>query len=144
MLPVRVFTSPVTKADSAWPAWSRDLDQFFDRVLEPKLTTSFRVDVREEKGDLIFEAEIPGLTKDDLEITVEDGVLSIAAEYKCSTDEEKSDYHLRERRYGKVSRSFQLPSTANAEKISALVKDGILTLKVPMKEEARPRKIQVQ
>jgi HSP20 family protein len=140
MLPVRVFAD----RGNGLTSWSRDLDHFFDRVLEPRAYYWLRTDVRQEGDDLIVEVEVPGLKKEDLDITVEDGVLSISAEYKSNVDEEKSNYHVRERRFGNVSRSFHLPSTADAENITATTKEGVLTLRIPTKEEAKPRKITVK
>ena len=135
----------MNRLDPGVLSWPRDLDQLFGRLLEPESHNNWLcVDVREEGSDLVFEAEVPGLTKNDISITVEGGVLYIGAEYKSSVDEEKANYHVRERRFGKVNRSFHLPSTADTDKISAVVKEGILTLRVPTKEEAKPRKVEIK
>ena len=77
-------------------------------------------------------------------ITVEDNVLTIAGEYKSESDQENAHYHIRERGHGRVSRSFRLPETADGEKVAANLAHGILTLRVPTREEAKPRKIEVK
>jgi len=124
--------------------WSRDLDDVFGRALGPMAPAGLAVDVREEGEDLVLEAEVPGLTRDHINITVENGVLQVTAEYKSSADEKKDSYHIRERRTGTLSRSFKLPNTADADKIAAGLANGVLTLRIPTREEAKPRKIEVK
>lgn len=123
--------------------WSRDFDDFFGNACATPVP-SFAVDVRQDGEDLVMEAEIPGLSQKDIEITVENGILTIAGETNSNTDEKKGAYHLRERRWGKFSRSFRLPESADGDKVSAALKDGVLTLRIPTREEAKPRRITVQ
>ena len=148
MLPVRVFRNGPSGAYAspfgALDRWSRDLDGFFDRAIEGTSHTRFPVDVRQEGDDLVLEAELPGLTREEIEITAEDNVLTIASEHKGETEEKNENYHVRERWRGSFSRSFQLPTTADAEKVAAKLENGILTLRVPTREEAKPRKIEVK
>jgi HSP20 family protein len=100
------------------------------------------VEVFEDENNYIFEFEVPGLEEKDIEISVENRILKVAGERKT---EEKSENGFRsERRYGKFSRSFRLPETADSEKIAANLKSGILTITVPRKEESKPRKIDVK
>ncbi len=148
MLPIRLFNSH-TDGTCASPLggltrWSREMDGLFDRAFGWTGDTGFRVDVRQDGDDLVVDAELPGLSKEDLEITVEDNVLTIAGEHKSATDEEQEQYHVRERRYGRISRSFSLPTTADAENVTANLQDGVLTLRIPTREEAKPRKIEVK
>ena len=107
----------------------------FDRILGTGTYGGFCVDIRHEGDDLVIEAELPGVNKENVEITTEDNVLTISANYSEEKKEEKEHYHLRERRSGQVSRSFRLDSTADTEKVSANLKDGILTLRIPTKPE---------
>ena len=123
--------------------WSRDFGGLFEGAL-PARTPTFTVDVRQEGEDLVMEADVPGLSQDDIEITYENGILTIAGEAKSGADEKKGGYHLRERRWGKFSRSFRLPETADGERVSAALKDGVLTLRIPTREEAKPRRIPVK
>lgn len=120
---------------------TRDMDWFLGDMPNQ---IGFRVDVRQEESDLVFEAEVPGLKRDQLDITVENHVLTITGEHKVENENEQKNYHLRERRYGKFTRSFRLPETADSEQVSANLTDGILTVRVPTREEAKARKIEVQ
>lgn len=124
--------------------WTREFDDVLGRPLGWTDEYGFRVDVRQDGEDLVIEAELPGRTRDDIDITVEDNVLTIATEHKHETEDEKAQYHIRERRYGKASRSFRLPKTADGENVSANLTNGVLTLRVPTREEAKPRKIEVK
>ena len=148
MLPIRLFnrcTDPACDGSlSPLSGWSRGLDDLFDHAFGWTAGSGFSVDVRQEGDDLIVEADLPGIGKDDLEITVEDNTLTIAAEYKSESDEKKGDYHLRERRQGRYSRSFRLPKTADGEHVTAELAHGVLTLRIPTREEAKPRKIEVK
>ena len=124
--------------------WTRGLDRFFEDVLTPMASGSFAADVRQEGSDLVVEAELPGLSKEQVNITVEDGVLTIAAEVNKETEEKNEHYYVRERRTGQLQRSFRLPPTADGEKINATLENGLLTLRIPTREEAKPRRIAVQ
>jgi len=104
------------------------------------------VDVRESEDALTMQAELPGVTLDDVDVSVENGVLTISGEKKQEVREghEGSDYHLVERRYGRFERRFALPRSVDAEKVSADFENGILTIMLPKAEKAKPRRIQVQ
>jgi HSP20 family protein len=145
MLPVRTLRCGF---DGGFPATfrslSRDLDSFFGRTTDFPGPVRFNVDIRQDGDDLVVEADVPGLTKDDLEITVEDNVLTISGEYKNATEDKQGSYHIRERRYGKFERSWTLPKTADGEKVSAGLTNGVLTLRIPTREEAKPRRIEVK
>ncbi len=93
--------------------------------------------------ELVLKAEIPGLNREDLDITVENFVLTIKGEKKFSNEVKEDHYHHVERRYGTFSRSFSLPQTVDAGKVGAEYKDGVLTVRLPLREEARPRQIKV-
>jgi HSP20 family protein len=104
------------------------------------------VDVRESEDVLTMQAELPGVTLDDVDVSVENGVLTISGEKKQEVREgqEGSDYHLVERRYGRFERRFALPRSVDAEKVSASYENGILTITLPKAEKAKPRRIQVK
>jgi len=123
--------------------WS-ELDPFFKGVFGRETCGGFPVDIRHEGDDLIIDAELPGLSKEDIEITAEENVLTITANYNECNEEEQEHYHLKERRCGKAARSFRLDSTADAENVSANLKDGVLSLRIPTRPEAKPRKIEVK
>jgi len=120
----------------------------FDRFFEDtntrlaNRTWSPSVDVSETETEVIFTAEFPGLEKDEIAISVKEGRLSISGERQF-TEEKDTKHHRVERWYGKFYRSFLLPKSADAEKISANLKNGVLTITLPKKEEAKPRQIAV-
>jgi HSP20 family protein len=101
-----------------------------------------------QNGDqeVVLKAEIPGMKREELDITVENFVLTIKGEKKFSAgneDVKEEQFHHVERRYGSFSRSFSLPQTVDAGKVAAEYKDGVLTVRLPLREEARPRQIKV-
>lgn len=99
-----------------------------------------------ETGDEIrFEVEMPGFRNEDIEITLENNVLTVAGEKKMQREEDRkeSDYRLFERRYGRYQRSFTVPPTVRGEACEAHYENGVLLVRVPKSEEAKPRRIQV-
>jgi HSP20 family protein len=88
--------------------------------------------------------ELPGVSADDVDISVENTVLTVRGERPFCRDLRQEDFHRVERRFGSFVRSVTLPSTANAEAIQASFDAGVLTVEVPKKEEAKPRKIQIK
>ena len=93
--------------------------------------------------ELVLKAELPDMTREDIDVTVENFVLTIKGEKKASADVKDEQYHHVERRYGSFSRSFSLPTTVDPNKVSAEYKNGVLTIKLPLREEAKPRSIKV-
>ena len=93
--------------------------------------------------ELVLKAELPDMTRDDIDITVENFVLTIKGDKKAAADVKDEQYHHAERRYGSFSRSFSLPQTVDAAKVAAEYKNGVLTVRLPVREEAKPRSIKV-
>ena len=93
--------------------------------------------------ELVLKAELPDMSREDIDITVENFVLTIKGEKKLSTEVKEEQYHHVERRYGSFSRSFSLPQTVDAGKVAAEYKNGVLTVRLPLREEAKPRQIKV-
>jgi len=93
--------------------------------------------------ELVLKAELPDLERSDIDITVDKGTLTIKGEKKHSTEVKEEQFHRIERRYGTFSRSFSLPTTVDPGKVSADYKNGVLTVKLPLREEAKPRSIKV-
>jgi HSP20 family protein len=93
--------------------------------------------------ELVLKAELPDMSRENIEITVDNGTLSIKGEKKVSSDVKEEQFHRVERRYGTFSRSFSLPPTVDATKVAAEYKDGVLTVRLPLREEAKPRQIKV-
>jgi HSP20 family protein len=98
-----------------------------------------------QNGDteLVLKAELPDMAREDIDITVENYVLTIKGDKKFTSDVKEEQYHHAERRYGVFSRSFSLPRTVDASKVSAEYRNGVLTIKLPLREEAKPRQIKV-
>jgi HSP20 family protein len=106
------------------------------------LVGAYPVDIHEDENFIYVDAEMPGFTRDQIEVTLEKGVLTIQAERK--TEEKKGEPHIQERRFTKVARSFTLPNTVDENKVEAKVTDGVLHLKLSKREEVKPRKIEVK
>jgi HSP20 family protein len=126
-------------------------ETFLTRVFDNNAVGSepFRspaVDVREEGGRFVIEAELPGLAETDVRIEVENGVLTMSADRKEEKQEEDDSrkWVRRERREFSFRRSFNLPDIADGEKIDARLKDGLLTIEIPKKPETTPRIVPVK
>lgn len=101
------------------------------------------VDIRETGDAYVVSAELPGLNKDDVQITIENNVLKLTGERRFEKEVKEEEYHRVERAYGSFSRAFALPTRVDPERVEAGFKDGILTITVPKAAEARPRKIEI-
>ena len=112
----------------------------------PVASTSFmpRLDIYEEKDELVIKAELPGVRKQDLDINLEGDILTIKAEKKSEEIAEDATYYSRERHFGQFSRSISLPFYVDADKISATFKSGILAIRLPKAEEAKSRHVEVK
>jgi len=102
------------------------------------------VDIYEtDAHEVVLKAELPEMKREDISVTFENGVLTLKGERKFEQETTKENYHRVERRHGTFSRSFTLPNTVDASRISAAYKDGILTVRLPQREEAKPKQIDV-
>ena len=102
------------------------------------------VDILEGKDGLVLKAELPGMKKEDIEVRVENNVLTLQGERKRESETKEDGYHRSERAYGTFSRSFSLPTSVNTSKIAAEYKDGVLSVSLPKAEEAKPKQIDVK
>jgi HSP20 family protein len=102
------------------------------------------LEAHETADRFVITVELPGLGPEDVDISVEDNVLTLTGERRFSSDRSEEDFHRIERRYGTFARSLTLPATADASAIEASFDAGVLTVTVPKREEAKPRKIQVK
>ena len=102
------------------------------------------VDVAENDDEYIVSAELPGAKREDVTVELHDGVLTLRGEKKGERQEEKNQARYVERTFGSFSRSFTLPGNADAEKMAASFQDGVLTIRIPKREEAKPRVINIQ
>jgi HSP20 family protein len=101
------------------------------------------VDIYEEKDAIYVKAELPGVKPDEVQLHVENNILTVTGERKLEKDEKREGYHRVERAYGSFTRSFALPNNVQGDQVSASLTDGVLTVKVPKRAEAQPRKIAV-
>ena len=102
------------------------------------------VDIFEtDAHEVVLKAELPEMKREDISVTFENGVLTLRGERKFDQETKQENYHRVERRHGTFSRSFTLPNTVDGNRITAAYKDGVLTVRVPQREEAKPKQIEV-
>jgi HSP20 family protein len=122
-----------------------NLDRRFDDDVTARGTWVPPVDIFEnDKHELVLKAELPDLNREDIDIRVENNALTLSGQKKAESEVHEDRYHRIERTYGHFSRTFSLPPTVDTGKIAAEYKNGVLTVKLPLREEARPKQIQVQ
>jgi HSP20 family protein len=102
------------------------------------------VDIAEDDKEYTIKAELPGINKEDVKVTVENGVLSISGERKSEKEEKDKKYHRIERTYGSFVRTFTLPEGTAGDKMNAEFKDGVLKLHLPKDEKAKPKTVEVK
>ncbi len=102
------------------------------------------VDIFEEKEAIVVAVELPGVKAEDVNITVENDLLTISGERKFQRREDKGDWHRVESTYGQFTRSFALPKTVSSDNIEANLDAGVLTVRLAKRQEAKPRKIEVK
>ena len=122
----RIFTDSLTPETEGFGAW-----------LPP-------VDIVEETERLVFRAELPGVAREDIEVKVENGVLSLRGEKRQEKENGSDSAHRVERTYGAFHRTFALPTSVDTDNIQARFKDGVLELVLPKAAEARPRRIAIK
>ena len=101
------------------------------------------VDIYENKDQIVLEAELPGMNREDFELTVENNVLTLRGERRFEKKEESDNYHRVERAYGSFSRSFTLPQTVSSENATAEYKNGVLRVVLQKREEVKARRIEI-
>ncbi|HEX9625861.1 MAG TPA: Hsp20/alpha crystallin family protein [Acidiferrobacterales bacterium] len=133
--------------------WGDDIDSLFEGFFRPLRWAEEdtaeagivpRLDVTERDNEFVVHAEMPGVNKDDINITLEGGILTISGESKSDSEQKEGDRVIRrERRYGRYVRSLQLGKEVDDKKVRASYKDGILELTLPKAEEVKPKRITV-
>jgi HSP20 family protein len=136
--------TPSQQAVAAQPLF-RLFDTFFNDAGEDLTTRTWTppVDIQETDDAYRIHAELPGMTKDDIQITLENNVLRLSGERKLEKDVKKENYHRIERTYGAFSRSFALPTQVSPDKVEAKFENGVLSIVVPKAEQAKPRRIAI-
>ena len=128
-------------------SWFEDLDRFVNEVwARPYFLSSDHIhpdiDLFEDEKDLVLRAELPGVKKNDIDISFQNGCLTIKAEKK--TAETKGDEYMRERFYGRYTRSLTLPMDVDEAKITSTYSDGVLEVRLPKTEEVKSKKIDIK
>jgi HSP20 family protein len=124
--------------EGKWPRFSFDDTQVEGGDWLPA------VDIKEEEGRYLLHADIPGVEPEDIEVSMENGVLTIKGERKHETSEEKEGYTRIERSHGSFYRRFALPDNVDSARIAATGKDGVLEVSIPKTEAVKPRRIEVK
>lgn len=136
--------------------WEPFKDLRFDRLFNEALGHAFAtdkelglkgwapaVDIYETESSLVLKAELPGIDPKDVEARVVDGTLYLEGQRKFENEVKQDNYHRLERAYGSFTRSFALPSSVDPDKVTAEYKDGVLTLTIAKREEAKPKTIKI-
>jgi HSP20 family protein len=135
-----------TRPGLVWPSFGRlsnlqdELDQIFE---SPLRAWAPALDVHEDKESFTIRAELPGMKREDIEVSVQDGALVISGERAEEKVDEGTEVHRQERYFGRFSRALTLPTAVAGDKVKASYKDGILTVVLPKAEEAKPKRITV-
>jgi len=129
------------------PASFRTFEDVVARMLnEPRGARPWSpsVDILETENELVLKADLPDVKLEDIEVRVENQTLTLKGERKFEKDEAAKGYHRMERSYGTFVRSFTVPTSVDAEKVAAEYKNGVLTVKLPKKEAAKPRQVKIE
>ena len=127
---------------------SRVFDDFF--VRRPSLRVlrnvgwSPNIDIADTDEEITLKAELPGMTKEDVDVSITDNILTLRGEKKQEQETKKENYHRIERSYGSFQRIFTLPKSIQSDKIKANFKDGILNINIPKAEEVKPKQIAIE
>jgi HSP20 family protein len=136
---------PSRSSGSVQDQINRIFSDVFERNEESSLTTwAPAVDIFETEHELVVKADLPDVKPEELDVRVENNILTIRGERKFEKKVNESNYLRVERSYGAFSRSFSLANTVNSEAIQAAYKNGVLTLSIPKREEAKPKQIKVK
>lgn len=127
----------------------RDMDRLFDGLwgdgaAPREAVWRPSVDIAETDHDFVLTADLPGIAREDLDLTVVDGRLTIKGQRRRESDSKEGNVHRVERAYGTFTRAFDLPAAVDPETVAATYKDGVLTVTVPKAEEAKPKQIEVK
>jgi HSP20 family protein len=145
--------------EDAFSRWEHSMERIFDQLWHRPFLTPWLperwwtsrplahlslVDLYEEKDQVVVKAEVPGLSKDELEVNLTDSTLTIRGEKKTQEDVRDEDYQYRERSHGAFSRSIELPAQVKTDQVTASFKDGILEVRLPKTEDAKRKNVNVK
>jgi HSP20 family protein len=129
-----------------WRPWGALLDDHFasDVLRQGECRWCPAVDISEDENNIYVAMEIPGMKKEDINVSLENNVLSLRGEKKQEKEIKEENYHRWERNYGSFSRAFELPMPVQADKIKASYKEGVLHVELPKAEEVKPKDITIE
>ena len=130
--------------DELFPASRRFLSELPWRGAAEKAAIAPAIDIVDRPNEVIVKAEMPGVAKDDIEISVQENSLTISGRIQAEKEAKEENYYYRERGYNSYSRTVEIPFKVSPEKIKAGLKDGILTIHLPKAEEVQPKRIKVE
>lgn len=136
----------ITRPFENLAGWTDEIDHFFDdafRTERPKTDWHPPIDIQHHHNGYVLKADLPGVKKEDIRITLENGYLTLAGERQYGQVENRDHYHRIERSYGKFQRSFKVPDGIGEKDIQAKYRDGVLELKIPLPKPEAPKKIKV-
>jgi HSP20 family protein len=123
--------------------FSSNLSRTFDEEGIARGAWTPSVDIYENKDQIVLEAELPGMNREDFDLTIENNLLTLRGERRFEKKDEGDNYHRVERSYGSFTRSFTLPQTVSAEGATAEYKNGVLRVTLPKREEVKARRIEI-
>jgi HSP20 family protein len=136
-----------------FPAWGTNLDRFFDDLwgrasagadAEMQGVLAPAIDVAEDASALRITAELPGIDRKDIQLEVKDGLLTLRGEKKSESESKEGNLLRRERCFGSFYRALALPESADASKVAATFKNGVLKIEIPKREDSKPRAIAIR
>lgn len=136
-----------TPSEEDVPAVFRAIDDMFQQVLAGPVSSRPwipAVDIVENPNELVVTADLPGIKKENVDVQIEDGTLTLTGSRNFEHEDRKEGFHRLERSYGSFRRAFTLPDSVDPEKVAAAFEDGVLTITLPKKEVAKPRSIKVE
>ncbi len=137
------FRDLLTTQDRLNRLFNETFSRFFGAEELPSRAWAPPVDIYETDENLVLKAELPGMDPEDVEVRVQDSTLYLKGERKFEKEVKEDNYHRIERAFGSFTRTFPLPSSIDADKVKAEYKDGVLTLTMPKREEAKPKTIKI-
>jgi HSP20 family protein len=134
---------PAREVDSLQSEVNRVFDAFFGNGASRTRRWVPAMDLVETEESLVLRADLPGLSRDDVEIEIKDGVLTVAGERKAEHEEKAEGYYRVERAFGRFSRSLTLPDGIDAESVAAEFADGVLEVRIPKPEQRKPHRVAI-
>jgi HSP20 family protein len=134
---------PAREVDSLQTEVNRVFDAFFGQGTNPSRRWVPAMDLVETGDELVLKADLPGLSKDEVQIEIKDGVLTVSGERRAEHEEKSEGYYRVERSFGRFSRSLTLPKGVEADSVAADFEDGVLEIRIPKPEERKPHRVEI-